>query len=322
MMNLCRWGLSSQFGGWSCPMQCFHDSFLWEAGSKPLRDDDHQTDIKIKLNCSPDTYMVTTAYIHTFVVIDQHPSCWVQELWEREIWERSTPIMLDSKNLRDTNTDRHREFLGTAQCKSSYELVCLLCLLIAESARGNVDNLYLLGKWKESDSQSEKKWNPCGEKMVAGGGGGGSSCMYTYLRRWTAQRSSFWTARLRRGATDMPSRPVVADMPKQTLETFRKPPCASSWAFSRACLLACLLRFFQRNSIAISSAKESPHRIIQNQQRVFKIVYLLSLSLSLSSNYSLVQNTKQKHHHLSKNKCPLIFHFSSKSMDTKVQSTT
>jgi hypothetical protein len=55
-------------------------------------------------------------------------------------------MMLDSKNLRDTNTDRHREFLGTAQCKSSYELVCLLCLLIAESARGNVGIPYLLGK--------------------------------------------------------------------------------------------------------------------------------------------------------------------------------
>jgi hypothetical protein len=65
---------------------------------------------------------------------------------EREISERATPIMLDSKNLRDTNTDRHREFLGKAQCKSSYELVCLLCLLIAESARGNVGIPYLLGK--------------------------------------------------------------------------------------------------------------------------------------------------------------------------------
>jgi hypothetical protein len=67
---------------------------------------------------------------------------------EREIRERSTPIMLDSKNLRDTNTDKHREFLGTAQCKSSYELVCLLCLLIAGSASGNVDNPYLLGSEK------------------------------------------------------------------------------------------------------------------------------------------------------------------------------
>jgi hypothetical protein len=125
---------------------------------------------------------------------------------------------------------------------------------------------------KREWSTIRKKWNPCGKKMVAGRGGG-SSCMYTYLKRWTAQRSSFWTARLRRGATDMPSRPVVADMPKQTLETFRKPPCASSWAFSRACSLACLLRYFQRNSIAISSAKESPHRIVQNQ--------LLSLSLQI-----------------------------------------
>ncbi len=91
---------------------------------------------------------------------------------------------------------------------------------------------------REWSTIRKKKRNPCAEKMVAGRGGG-ISCVYTYLRRWTAQRSSFWTARLRRGATDMPSRPVVADMPKQPLETFRKAPCASSWAFSRACLLAC-----------------------------------------------------------------------------------
>lgn len=187
--------------------------------------------------------MITTAYIHTFVVIDQHPSCWVQELWERER-ERSERDQHPSCWIQriwetQTQTDTESSWVQLNACKSSYELVCLLCLLIAESARGNVGIPYLLGKWKESDPQSEKKWNPCGEKMVAGRGGG-SSCIYTYLRRWTAQRSSFWTARLRRGATDMPSRPVVADMPKQTLETFRKPLVPPPELFPElARLLAC-----------------------------------------------------------------------------------
>jgi hypothetical protein len=81
-----------------------------------------------------------------------------------------------------------------------------------------------------------------------------------------------------------------------------------------ACLLAEMFST-QRHSYIISQGISTqdcskPAAIVQNS------------TLSLSSNYSLVPNTKQKHHHLSKNKCPLLFHFSSKSMDTKVQSTT
>jgi hypothetical protein len=224
--------------------------------------------------------MITTAYIHTYIHLwllinthhvgfksyerererserDQHPSCWIQRIWETQ-----------------TQTDTESSWV---QLNAKAAMNWCAFFVSWSLKLHNVGIPYLLGKWKESDPQSEKNWNQCGEKMVAGRG---SSCMYTYLRRWTAQRSIFWTARLRRGATDMPSRPVVADMPKQTLETFRKPPCASSWAFSRAWTLACLLRFFQRNSIAISSAKESPHRIVQNQQ--------LSLSLPLSLSLQII----------------------------------
>lgn len=187
--------------------------------------------------------MITTAYIHTyihtFVVIDQHPSRWVQELWERERDQRE--INTHHVGFKEFERHKHRQtqrVLGYSSMQKQLWIGVPSLSLDRWICKWKCGQSILAWKWKESDAHSEKKWNSCGEKMVAGRGGG-SSCVYTYLRRWTAQRSSFWTARLRRGATDMPSRPVVADMPKQNLETFPKPPCASSWAFSRACLLAC-----------------------------------------------------------------------------------